>query len=233
MTKLTVGSFGTQLTLEVLAGLSFGLAFLLPPARPADRAAALPPVRCRGRHRPLGQFRADHPWGRGRICSHRRRLKQLVYNYYGNTSSEGPIIFAAALSTVLVNPIQEWITALVRKPLPEEPRDPPRRASRHRSRPARDGQARRADRRDPRPHHQGRPHDAYRRDHRPGRVPRARHCPRRRSRSGRSRPSDGRIATKRSATRATSSSRSAFPWSPAKARRRSATCSSDRGRMDR
>ena len=28
MTKLTVGSFGTQITLEVLAGLTFGLAFL-------------------------------------------------------------------------------------------------------------------------------------------------------------------------------------------------------------
>ena len=28
MTKLTVGSFGAQLTLEVLAGLTFGLAFL-------------------------------------------------------------------------------------------------------------------------------------------------------------------------------------------------------------
>ena len=26
-------------------------------------------------------------------------LKQIIYNYYGNTSSEGPIIFAAALST--------------------------------------------------------------------------------------------------------------------------------------
>jgi len=23
-------------------------------------------------------------------------LKQIIYNYYGNTSSEGPIIFAAA-----------------------------------------------------------------------------------------------------------------------------------------
>ena len=36
-------------------------------------------------------------------------LKQIIYNYYGNTNSEGPIIFAAALSTVLVNPIQERV----------------------------------------------------------------------------------------------------------------------------
>jgi hypothetical protein len=34
-------------------------------------------------------------------------LKQIVYNYSGNTNSEGPIIFAAALATMLVHPIQE------------------------------------------------------------------------------------------------------------------------------
>jgi hypothetical protein len=36
-------------------------------------------------------------------------LKQIVYNYYGNTDSAGPVIFAAALSTVLINPIQERV----------------------------------------------------------------------------------------------------------------------------
>jgi hypothetical protein len=36
-------------------------------------------------------------------------FKQLIYNYYGNTDSEGPVIIAAALSTVLVNPVQERI----------------------------------------------------------------------------------------------------------------------------
>jgi hypothetical protein len=36
-------------------------------------------------------------------------LKQIIYNYYGNTNSEGPVIFAAALSTVLINPIQERV----------------------------------------------------------------------------------------------------------------------------
>ena len=61
-------------------------------------------------------------------------LKQIIYNYYGNTNSEGPIIFAAALSTVLVNPIQERVQRwsrtkfqknlfLLRDDLPEVVRD--------------------------------------------------------------------------------------------------------------
>jgi hypothetical protein len=61
-------------------------------------------------------------------------LKQIIYNYYGNTNSEGPIIFAAALSTVLVNPIQERVQRwsekrfqknlfLLRDDLPEVARD--------------------------------------------------------------------------------------------------------------
>jgi len=36
-------------------------------------------------------------------------LKQIVYNYSGNTNNEGPIIFAAALATIMVNPIQERV----------------------------------------------------------------------------------------------------------------------------
>jgi hypothetical protein len=61
-------------------------------------------------------------------------LKQIIYNYYGNTTSEGPVIFAAALSTVLVNPIQERVQRwserrfqknlfLLRDDLPEVARD--------------------------------------------------------------------------------------------------------------
>jgi hypothetical protein len=61
-------------------------------------------------------------------------LKQIIYNFYGNTNSEGPIIFAAALSTVLVNPIQERVQRwserrfqknlfLLRDDLPEVARD--------------------------------------------------------------------------------------------------------------
>jgi hypothetical protein len=61
-------------------------------------------------------------------------LKQIIYNYYGNSNSEGPIIFAAALATMLVNPIQERVQRwserrfqknlfLLRDDLPEVARD--------------------------------------------------------------------------------------------------------------
>jgi hypothetical protein len=61
-------------------------------------------------------------------------LKQIVYNYSGNTNSEVPIIFAAALATMLVNPIQERIQRwserrfqhnlfILRDDLPESVRD--------------------------------------------------------------------------------------------------------------
>jgi hypothetical protein len=36
-------------------------------------------------------------------------VKQIVYNYSGNTNNEGPIIFAAALATIMINPIQERV----------------------------------------------------------------------------------------------------------------------------
>src|SRR5947209_11458725 len=61
-------------------------------------------------------------------------LKQIILYLYGNADSEGPIIFAAALSTVLVNPIQERVQRwserrfqknlfLLRDDLPEVARD--------------------------------------------------------------------------------------------------------------
>jgi hypothetical protein len=61
-------------------------------------------------------------------------VKQIVFNYSGNSSSEGPIIFAAALATMLVNPIQERIQRwserrfqhnlfILRDDLPESVRD--------------------------------------------------------------------------------------------------------------
>ena len=61
-------------------------------------------------------------------------LKQIVYNYSGNTSNEGPIIFAAALATIMVNPIQERVQRwsekrfqkhlfLLRNDLPQSVRD--------------------------------------------------------------------------------------------------------------
>jgi hypothetical protein len=36
-------------------------------------------------------------------------VKQLIYNYYGNSNSEGPVVIAAAIATILINPIQDRI----------------------------------------------------------------------------------------------------------------------------
>jgi len=61
-------------------------------------------------------------------------VKQVIYNYSGNTNSQGPIIFAAALATIMVNPIQERVQRwsekrfqkhlfLLRNDLPQSVRD--------------------------------------------------------------------------------------------------------------
>jgi hypothetical protein len=110
MTKLTVGSFGAQLSLEVLAGLTFGLAFLclqlgLLIALMRYRLYDAEGVISRSVNIALITVGVAAVF-----AATADALKQLVYNYYGNTNSEWPVIFAAALSTVLVNPIQERIT---------------------------------------------------------------------------------------------------------------------------
>lgn len=134
MTKLTVGSFGAQLTLEVFAGLTFGLAFLC-----LQLGLLIALMRYR-------LYDAEFVISRSAnvalitlgvaavFAATADVLKQLVYNYYGNSGSEGPIIFAAALSTILVNPIQERITrwsekrfqhnlVILRDELPDSVRD--------------------------------------------------------------------------------------------------------------
>src|SRR4029078_7116206 len=61
-------------------------------------------------------------------------LKQVIYNFYGNTNSEGPVVIAAAIATVFINPIQERIQrwsenrfqknlVFLRDDLPERVRD--------------------------------------------------------------------------------------------------------------
>jgi hypothetical protein len=134
MTKLTVGSFGAQLTLEVLAGLTFGLAFLclqlgLLIALMRFRLYDAEVVISRSANVALITLGVAAVF-----AATADALKQLVYNYYGNSNSEGPVIFAAALSTVLVNPIQERITrwsqnkfqhnlVILRDELPDSVRD--------------------------------------------------------------------------------------------------------------
>jgi len=134
VTKLTVGSFGAQLSLEVLAGLSFGLAFLslqlgLLIALMRFRLYDAEVVISRSANVALITLGVAAVF-----AATADGLKQLVYNYYGNSTSEWPVIFAAALSTVLVNPIQERITrwsqnkfqhnlVILRDELPDSVRD--------------------------------------------------------------------------------------------------------------
>jgi hypothetical protein len=134
MSKMNVGSFGAQLTLEVVAGLSFGLAFLclqlgLMIALLRYRLYDAETVISRSANIALITLGVTAVFAGAADA-----LKQVVYNYSGNSGSEGPVIIAAVLATVLVNPIQERITRwsekkfqknlfLLRDDLPECVRD--------------------------------------------------------------------------------------------------------------
>jgi hypothetical protein len=132
--KWSAGSFGQQLLVELGAGISLALAVLV-----LQLGLLVALVRYR-------LYDAEFVISRSAnialitiavtavFAGTADGLKQLVYNFYGNTSSEGPIIFAAALSTVLVNPIQERVQRwseqrfqknlfLLRDDLPEVARD--------------------------------------------------------------------------------------------------------------
>jgi hypothetical protein len=108
--KLTVGSFATQLAFEVSAGLTFGLAFLC-----LQLGLLIALMRFRLYDAEVVISRSANvaliTLGVAAVFAGTAdALKQLVYNYYGNSNSEGPVIFAAALATILVNPIQDRIT---------------------------------------------------------------------------------------------------------------------------
>ena len=132
--KWSAGSFGHQLLIEMSAGVSFALAVL---ALQLGLLIALVKYRL---------YDAEFVISRSAnialitiavaavFAGTADGLKQIIYNYYGNTNSEGPVIFAAALSTVLVNPIQERVQRwsekrfqknlfLLRDDLPEVARD--------------------------------------------------------------------------------------------------------------
>jgi hypothetical protein len=107
--KWSTGSFGLQLTLEVLAGITLALGVLV-----LQFGLLIALIRYR-------LYDAEFVISRSAnyalitlvivavFAGVADGLKQIIYNYYGNTNSEGPVIIAAALSTVLVNPIQERI----------------------------------------------------------------------------------------------------------------------------
>ena len=108
--KWSMDSFGHQLLVELIAGatfaigvliLQFGLLIALVRYRLYDAEVAI----SRSANFALITLSVA-----AIFAAVQDGLKQVVYNYSGNTNSEGPIIFAAALATMLVNPIQERIT---------------------------------------------------------------------------------------------------------------------------
>jgi hypothetical protein len=108
--KWSMDSFGHQLLVEIAAGvtfaigvliLQFGLLIALLRYRLYDAEVAI----SRSANFALITLSVA-----AIFAAVQDGLKQVVYNYSGNTNSEGPIIFAAALATMLVNPIQERIT---------------------------------------------------------------------------------------------------------------------------
>jgi hypothetical protein len=134
MMKLTVGSFGAQLALEVFAGLTFGIAFLslqlgLLIALMRYRLYDAEVVISRSANFALITLAVAAVF-----AATADGLKQIVLNYYGNSGGTGPVVFAAALATVLINPIQERIQrwsenrfqrnlVLLRDELPDSVRD--------------------------------------------------------------------------------------------------------------
>jgi hypothetical protein len=132
--KWSADSFGHQLLVEMGAGISFALAVLflqlgLLIALLRYRLYDAEVVISRSANFALIALAVAAVFGAAADG-----LKQIVYNYYGNTNSEGPVVIAAALATILVNPIQERIHRwsekkfqknlfLLRDDLPESVRD--------------------------------------------------------------------------------------------------------------
>ena len=107
--KWSMGTFGLQLTLEILAGitlalgvlvLQFGLLIALIRYRLYDAEFVISKS---------ANFALITLLIESVLAVLEDGLNKIIYNNYGNTNSEGPVIIAAALSTVLVNPIQERI----------------------------------------------------------------------------------------------------------------------------
>jgi hypothetical protein len=132
--KWSTGTFGQQMLLEMLAGialaiavlvLQFGLLVALLRYRLYDAEVVI----SRSANFALITLAVATIFAAAADA-----LKQVVYNFYGNTGSEGPVVMAAALATVLINPIQERIQrwsehrfqrnlVMLRDDLPERVRD--------------------------------------------------------------------------------------------------------------
>jgi len=132
--KWSTGSFGQQMLVEMLAGiamaisvliLQFGLLVALLRYRLYDADVAI----SRSANLALITLAVATLFAAAADA-----LKQVIYNFYGNTNSEGPVVMAAAIATVLINPIQERIQrwsehrfqrnlVMLRDELPEHVRD--------------------------------------------------------------------------------------------------------------
>ena len=132
--KWSTGSFGQQLLVEVGAGISFALAVLF---LQLGLLIALLRYRLYDAEFVIGRsvnFAVITLGLAAIFAAAGDALKQIVYNYSGNTNSEVPIIFAAALATIMVNPIQDRVQRwsekrfqknlyLLREDLPQSVRD--------------------------------------------------------------------------------------------------------------
>jgi hypothetical protein len=132
--KWSTGSFGQQLLVEMVAGISFALAVLF---LQLGLLIALLRYRLYDAEFVIGRsvnFAVITLGLAAIFAAAGDALKQIVYNYSGNTNSEVPIIFAAALATIMVNPIQDRVQKwsekrfqknlyLLREDLPQSIRD--------------------------------------------------------------------------------------------------------------
>jgi len=132
--KWSTTSFGQQLLVEIVAGISFALAALF---LQLGLLVALLRYRLYDAEIAIGRsvnFAVVTLGVAAIFAAAGDALKQVVYNWTGNTGSEGPIVFAAALATIMVNPIQERVQRwsekrfqknlfLLRNDLPQSVRD--------------------------------------------------------------------------------------------------------------
>ena len=107
--KWSTESFGQQLLVEVLAGVSLAIAVLL-----LQLGLLIALLRYRLYDAEIvisrsANFALITLAVAAIFAAAADALKQVVYNFYGNTGSEGPVVIAAAIATVLINPLQERI----------------------------------------------------------------------------------------------------------------------------
>ena len=107
--KLQAGSFGGQLVLELLGGLSFGLAFL---SLQVGLLIALLRYRLYDAEAVISRsatFALVTIFIGGIFAASNEAVKVFIQGLYGPNSGQTPGIFAAAVATVLVSPAQERI----------------------------------------------------------------------------------------------------------------------------